>query len=87
MTFAEQLRQLRERAGLTQAALAVASGLSLGVIRDYEQEKKEPTLRSAVKLAAALGVGVDVFAGSVGGEEATQKPAAPRPAARKRKEK
>jgi transcriptional regulator with XRE-family HTH domain len=60
-TFAEKLKELRERAGLTQAALAQSSGLSLGVIRDYEQGKKEPALRSAFKLAEALGVLVDEF--------------------------
>jgi transcriptional regulator with XRE-family HTH domain len=83
MTFAEQLRQLRDGAGLTQAALAVASGLSLGVVRDYEQGKKEPTLRSAVKLASALGVGVETFAASVADAVAV-KTAAPR-AGKKRK--
>ena len=65
MTFAEKLQQLREKAGLTQAALSLGSGLSLGVIRDYEQGKKEPGLRSAFKLAAALGVSVEAFADCV----------------------
>jgi transcriptional regulator with XRE-family HTH domain len=60
-TFAEKLKELREGAGLTQAALAQKSGLSLGVIRDYEQGKKEPALRSAFKLAEALGVAVEEF--------------------------
>jgi transcriptional regulator with XRE-family HTH domain len=60
-TFAELLKQLREKAGMTQAALSSASGLSLGVIRDYEQGKKEPALRSAFKLAEALGVSVEQF--------------------------
>jgi transcriptional regulator with XRE-family HTH domain len=61
MTFAEKLKHLREQAGLTQAALSSKSGLSLGVIRDYEQGKKEPALRSAFKLADALGVSVEAF--------------------------
>jgi transcriptional regulator with XRE-family HTH domain len=60
-TFAERLKQLREQAGLTQASLAQASGLSLGIIRDYEQGKKEPALRSAFKLAEVLGISVEVF--------------------------
>jgi transcriptional regulator with XRE-family HTH domain len=61
MTFAERLKELREKAGLTQAALHEASGLSLSVIRDYEQGKREPTLRSAFRLADALRVDVNVF--------------------------
>jgi putative transcriptional regulator len=60
-TFAERLKELREKAGLTQAALAQATGLSLGVVRDYEQGRKEPALRSAFKLAEALGVSVEEF--------------------------
>ena len=61
-TFAQLLQSQRERAGLTQAGLAGASGLSLGAIRDYEQGKREPSLRSAVMLAKALGVSVEAFA-------------------------
>ena len=60
-TFGEGLKALRERAGLTQAALASKTGLSLGIVRDYEQGRKEPALRSAFKLADALGVSVDAF--------------------------
>jgi transcriptional regulator with XRE-family HTH domain len=61
MSFARRLKQLREAAGLTQAALALKSGLSLGVVRDYEQGRKGPALRSAFKLAEALGVPVEAF--------------------------
>lgn len=61
MTFAEQLQELRHKAGMTQAALANATGLSLGIIRDYEQGRKEPALRSAFKLAEVLGVSIEVF--------------------------
>jgi transcriptional regulator with XRE-family HTH domain len=60
-TFAEKLKLLRERAGLTQAALAQQTGLSLGIVRDYEQGRKEPGLRSAFKLADALGVDCSAF--------------------------
>lgn len=61
MSFGQTLQQLRGQAGLTQAALAEASGLSLGAIRDYEQGKKEPSLRSAARLARALDVPLDSF--------------------------
>jgi transcriptional regulator with XRE-family HTH domain len=62
MTFAARLQQLRARAGMTQAALAAESGLSLGTIRDYEQGNKVPTLKSAVQLARALGTDCRTFA-------------------------
>jgi transcriptional regulator with XRE-family HTH domain len=58
MTFGEKLKALRDNAKLTQSELADKTGLSLSIIRDYEQGKKEPTLASAVKLADALDVSV-----------------------------
>jgi transcriptional regulator with XRE-family HTH domain len=60
-SFAEILRRLRKQAGLTQEGLARSAALSVGTIRDYEQGKKEPSLRSAFKLAGALGVGIEAF--------------------------
>ncbi|MFL5340225.1 MAG: helix-turn-helix domain-containing protein [Gemmataceae bacterium] len=68
MTFGDKLKALRQTAGLTQTDLAAKSGVSLGVIHDYEQGKKEPTLRSAVRLAAALGLSIEVLAECVTGE-------------------
>jgi transcriptional regulator with XRE-family HTH domain len=66
-SFAERLKGLRAKAGLSQSGLATASGLSVGVIHDYEQGRREPTLRSAIQLAAALGVDCTAFA-DVGGD-------------------
>ncbi len=68
-TFGEGLKGLRESTGLTQAALAQRTGLSLGVIRDYEQGRKEPSLRSAFKMADALGVSCDAFKDYIGEEK------------------
>lgn len=62
MMFAEKMQQLREKAGLTQASLATAAGISLGAVRDYEQGKRAPSLRFAVKMARALGVTCEAFA-------------------------
>ena len=69
MTFAEKLRELREAAGISREELALTSGLKRGTIRDYEQGKREPSLRSAVKLAGALGADCRVFAECVREEE------------------
>jgi transcriptional regulator with XRE-family HTH domain len=69
-TFGEQLRSLREKAGMTQAGLAEASGLPLGSIRNYEQGQREPYWQVVFRLAKALGTGCQAFADCVG-EEAT----------------
>jgi transcriptional regulator with XRE-family HTH domain len=74
-TFAERLRELRNKAGLTQEQLADKSGVPLGSIRQYEQALREPYWSVVFKLAAALGVSTDVFAGCVdGGNPAPKKP-------------
>jgi transcriptional regulator with XRE-family HTH domain len=82
MQFAERLRELREGAGLTQAALAAAAGLSLGAIRNYEQGIREPYWQAVFKLAAALGVECSAFAGCVDG--AGRRKSAARPAPKKK---
>jgi transcriptional regulator with XRE-family HTH domain len=61
VTFAEKLKQLRQDAGLSQEALARAIGMSVSTVHDYEQGRKEPLMRSAFKLARALGVDCRVF--------------------------
>jgi transcriptional regulator with XRE-family HTH domain len=62
MRLAEKLKELRNRAGLSQSELARASGLSLAAIQDYEQDRREPRFPSLVKLAAALGTDCRAFA-------------------------
>jgi transcriptional regulator with XRE-family HTH domain len=64
-TFAERLRELRKRAGLTQAQLAQSSGVPLGSIRNYEQGQREPYWNVAFRLASALGVSVESFSDCV----------------------
>jgi len=53
-SFGEKLKGAREAAGLTQAQLAEQSGIPLGTIREYEQNKREPLVSKAGKLARAL---------------------------------
>jgi transcriptional regulator with XRE-family HTH domain len=73
-TFAKRLRELRDKSGLTQEALARTSGLSLGNIRNYEQGVRQPRWQGIFKLAAALGVDCRVFAECVGAEREDEKP-------------
>jgi transcriptional regulator with XRE-family HTH domain len=62
MTFADKLQELRDRAGLTQAALAEKSSVPLWTVRNYEQGRREPNWKGVIQLASALGVPVEVFA-------------------------
>jgi len=48
------VRQLRERAGVTQAELAKRSGVAQPAISDYERGRKRPTLSTLQRLAAAV---------------------------------
>jgi len=63
MTFGEKLKELRCDRGLTQERLADAAGVPVGTIRDYEQEKRDPLLSNAQRLAGALAVSLDLFPG------------------------
>ena len=60
-SFAARLRELRERAGLTQAQLAERAGLHISAVTRFEQGWREPSLATAAELAKALGVKVDEF--------------------------
>lgn len=61
MPFNELLRQLREKAGLTQADLAAKAGIPLSSLRSHEQGQRLPSWSAVVKLARALGVTADTF--------------------------
>ena len=65
MLFREKLAQLREAKGLSQAALAEASGVALGTIRKIEQGATTQRLNFSfvVALAKALGTDCGAFAG------------------------
>lgn len=58
----ERLKELREKAGFTQADLAKACGMPMGTIRNYEQGIREPSWRSLFKIATALGTDCRAFA-------------------------
>lgn len=56
MSFGEKLLMLREKAGITQEALAQKIGISKQNISRYENSNREPNIRTAKKIADALGV-------------------------------
>ncbi len=61
-TFAERVRELRTRAGLTQEALAERAGVLVFSIRNWEQGQREPRWADFCKLAKALGACCQDFA-------------------------
>lgn len=65
--FGSVLKRLREGLGLSQIELATESGITQNAISRYEAEGREPNWESAVKLANALGVSLDVFRGEEAG--------------------
>jgi transcriptional regulator with XRE-family HTH domain len=65
MTFGQKLKDARIQIEVTQAALAEASGVPLGTLREYEQGIREPSLARAQKLAAALGKTLNDLAGDL----------------------
>lgn len=59
-TLAGRLKALRAEAKLSQQALAVRAGLSLSVVSQIEQGRKEdPRVSTARALADALGASLD----------------------------
>lgn len=59
--FADRLKALREKKGLTQKALANLAGLSLKAVSHWEQGLREPSWSNVQALADALGVDCRAF--------------------------
>jgi transcriptional regulator with XRE-family HTH domain len=77
MGFAEQLRLLREAAGLSQQELAGKASISVDSIQNWEQGRTRPRLTALGQFASALGVSLDLLI--MGG---TGKPDSKRPRGR-----
>jgi transcriptional regulator with XRE-family HTH domain len=56
-----RLRQIRERKGITQTALAKRAGISRGYLVRLEAAQQDPTLGTLEKLAKALKVKVSAL--------------------------
>ena len=70
VTFAERLKDIRLRAGLTQEGLAQAAGVPVFNVRNYEQGQREPSWVAFCKLTKALSVCCADFADVEGLAEA-----------------
>ncbi len=51
-----ELRAAREQSGKTQAQVAKKSNISEKTYQSYEYDKREPGVRTAIRIADALGV-------------------------------
>lgn len=58
---AQRIRRLREQQRMSQQALAEASGLSRNTLSLLERGRTSPTLATLQKIAAALGVDINLF--------------------------
>lgn len=63
MNFAERLRFLREKAGLSQAALAAKIGIKPNAYNKIETRGTQPGPEMLIELAKALGCSVDELVG------------------------
>jgi transcriptional regulator with XRE-family HTH domain len=55
VTSGQQLRELRHRAGLTQAEVARRTGIVTSVLSAYERGRREPGADTFLRIAAAIG--------------------------------
>lgn len=55
MTSGEYLRQLRSRAGLTQAEVARRTGIVTTVLSAYERGRREPGADTFLRIVEAIG--------------------------------
>jgi transcriptional regulator with XRE-family HTH domain len=62
-TIGMRLKRLRKAADMTQAGLALAAGVPLGSLRNWEQSRSRLPADKAVALAAALGVDIGEIVG------------------------
>jgi transcriptional regulator with XRE-family HTH domain len=60
MDVRRALRSARERAGLSQAALATRAGTSQATVSAYERGRKQPSVETLSRLLAAAGAGLTV---------------------------
>ena len=61
MTVGEKIRIMRTSRNMSQKALAEAAGISEISIRKYESGERKPKPEQLEKIAAAFGVGLNIF--------------------------
>ncbi len=61
--MADRVKRLREAAGLSQPQLAEKAGISVWLLRRWEQTGRTPLFGTIIKVADALDVSLDELAG------------------------
>ncbi len=61
--FAEKLKEIRRRDGITQLQAAKILGVSLGAVGNWESGKRTPDAEMLVQIADTFGVTVDYLLG------------------------
>ena len=61
--FGEKLRELREKAGLTQRQLAAQIRVSTSAVSSYETQDRDPSLVNLIKIAKTFHVSTDYLLG------------------------
>jgi DNA-binding XRE family transcriptional regulator len=62
-TMGERLKRLREARGMSQPQLAEAARIPVGTLRQWEQDRRLPSLEGFFAVADGLGVTLDELAG------------------------
>lgn len=60
-----ELRAARERSGKTQAQVAEEAGIKEHTYQRYEYNKREPGVRTAIRIARALGCTAEELFGAL----------------------
>lgn len=69
----DRIRSARERRRWTQERLAEAAGISKGFLSDIENDKRNISSESALKIADALGISLDYLLRGQSGERERQR--------------
>lgn len=59
----KRIVKLRKKLGLSQREFAEKAGISVGFMSYLENGQRSPSLATAIKLSAALGISLDALAG------------------------
>ena len=59
-----ELRAAREKSGKTQVQVAKETGIAERQYQDYEYAKREPGVRTAIRIARAVGSSVEELFGA-----------------------
>lgn len=58
-TIGQRIKELREKKGMSLAALAEVTGLKKSGLSAYENDKYEPSAKATISLSEALGISTD----------------------------